>query len=645
MGTEHNSEPSGRSSGRSSGPADARAGRGARVATGRSNEIPTITALPRLTDEREYLYGIIRTIGAGPDLRSMLSGVVRLTTEATQCHACLIWFLEGSRLVLRASSEPYAALAGDISLSLDEGLVGWVARSRRSAVIEENALQDPRVKYFHELDEERFQSLVSVPMFGRDGEVMGVISLHAEAPHEFAHDDLEFLEHTASLIAGAVENARLYEESAARVDLLTALSRLLRRISAASEVDEVLDLVGRGIRELLSAATCELFLTDGEGRLELAAAEPPRIQQRPLDASQMSGLLADRSPGRPADTGASRPPSETGRLASVVWGDVPEGTSFFEPLTVGEEEMGWLAVVIESPPPGAGTVLSAIASHAAVAIRQLDLVDRLLETNLVSEFFQALSRRDGDPGRVRALASRLEANLESPHAVVVISHWDAGHPSESVTAWSEVAAKVESSMVARLPGAWFDHTEHAVRALVPAPDGTAGVVSDLEKLITSTKPLTFSVGVSEACTGATGYATAFEEAAQAAEIGGLLRGGPGIATFRDLGAYRYVLASSDLGRDADRARLDRLVEYDDRRGTALLGTLERYLDERANVVGTARTLYIHPNTLRQRLERIERESGLDLDRDDWISLAIAVKVVRLEQMRQRSVDGRGNHGS
>ena len=262
----------------------------------------------------------------------------------------------------------------------------------------------------------------------------------------------------------------------------------------------------------------------------------------------------------------------------------------------------------------------------------------------MSEFFQALSRRDGDPGRVRALASRLEANLESPHAVVVISHWDAGHPSESVTAWSEVAAKVESSMVARLPGAWFDHTEHAVRALVPAPDGTAGVVSDLEKLITSTT-LTFSVGVSEACTGATGYATAFEEAAQAAEIGGLLRGGPGIATFRDLGAYRYVLASSDLGRDADRARLDRLVEYDDRRGTALLGTLERYLDERANVVGTARTLYIHPNTLRQRLERIERESGLDLDRDDWISLAIAVKVVRLEQMRQRSVDGRGNHGS
>ena len=621
MGTEHTK--------RSSEPSSARGRRGAPIASRRAiSDIPTITAIPRLADERAYLYGIIRTIGSGPDLRSMLSAVVRLTTEATQCHACLIWFLEGERLVLRASSEPYASLAGDISLGLDEGLVGWVARSRRSAVIEENALQDPRVKYFPELDEEHFQSLVSVPMFGRDGEVMGVISLHAEAPHEFAHDDLEFLEHTASLIAGAVENARLYEQSTARVDLLTELSRLSRRISAASEIDEMLAVVGRGTRELLSASICELFLSDGEGGLELAAADPPHTQRRPLDVSQMTDPSS----------------SDAARLARAVWGNEPEGTAFFEPLTVGDEQLGWLAVVIEAPPPGAGTVLSAIAAHAAVAIRQLDLVERLLEKNLVSEFFQALSRRDGDQGRVRALAGRLEVDLESPHAVVVLSQWLGTQPSHPVTAWNEVAAKVESSMTARLPGAWFDRTERAVRALVSAPDGATRIVADVQEMIESSKSLVLAVGVSDPCVGAAGYPAAFEEAASAAEIGGLLRGGPGIATFRDLGAYRYVLASPDLGRDADRQRLDRLVDYDERRGTTLLGTLERYLDERGNVVGTARALYIHPNTLRQRLERIERESGLDLERDDWLSLAIAVKVVRLEQMRERSDDERGTHG-
>ena len=88
--------------------------------------------------------------------------------------------------MLRASSEPYEHLAGAVSMDLDEGLGGLGRQDPRSAFIKENALEDPRVKYFPELEEERFQSLVSVPMFGRDGDVMGVISLHAEAPHEFA---------------------------------------------------------------------------------------------------------------------------------------------------------------------------------------------------------------------------------------------------------------------------------------------------------------------------------------------------------------------------------------------------------------------------------------------------------------------------
>jgi DNA-binding PucR family transcriptional regulator len=76
------------------------------------------------------------------------------------------------------------------------------------------------------------------------------------------------------------------------------------------------------------------------------------------------------------------------------------------------------------------------------------------------------------------------------------------------------------------------------------------------------------------------------------------------------------------------------VDYDRRRGTQLLDTLEEYLDHRGNVVGTSRELYIHPNTLRQRLGRIERLSGIDLERDDWLSLAIATKVVKLRRMRR-----------
>ena len=69
-----------------------------------------------------------------------------------------------------------------------------------------------------------------------------------------------------------------------------------------------------------------------------------------------------------------------------------------------------------------------------------------------------------------------------------------------------------------------------------------------------------------------------------------------------------------------------LIAYDKRRRTALLDTLERYLAERRSVIESARALFIHPNTLRQRLARIEELTGLALDQDDLLSLELAIKL-------------------
>ena len=62
---------------------------------------------------------------------------------------------------------------------------------------------------------------------------------------------------------------------------------------------------------------------------------------------------------------------------------------------------------------------------------------------------------------------------------------------------------------------------------------------------------------------------------------------------------------------------------------ALLGTLERYLADRRSVIESSRALFIHPNTLRQRLARIEELTGLNLDEDDLLSLELAIKLARL----------------
>jgi DNA-binding PucR family transcriptional regulator len=75
--------------------------------------------------------------------------------------------------------------------------------------------------------------------------------------------------------------------------------------------------------------------------------------------------------------------------------------------------------------------------------------------------------------------------------------------------------------------------------------------------------------------------------------------------------------------------IELLVDYDARRGGALVQTLEEYLANGRAVALTARALIVHPNTLRQRLDRIETLTGLELAGEDLLSLELAVKLVRL----------------
>jgi DNA-binding PucR family transcriptional regulator len=139
------------------------------------------------------------------------------------------------------------------------------------------------------------------------------------------------------------------------------------------------------------------------------------------------------------------------------------------------------------------------------------------------------------------------------------------------------------------------------------------------------------MGIGESRTTPGEATRAYREAVDAATIGRALLGKGGAIAYSELGAYRYLvhIAPEDAPHDRMRAAVDRLIAYDSRRNAALLDTLERYLAERRSVIESARELFIHPNTLRQRLGRIEELTGLNLDEDDLLSLELAIKLARL----------------
>ena len=138
--------------------------------------------------------------------------------------------------------------------------------------------------------------------------------------------------------------------------------------------------------------------------------------------------------------------------------------------------------------------------------------------------------------------------------------------------------------------------------------------------------------MSSVCRGEAAFADGFAEAQQALVGTVVLSGKPTVLAYDDLGAYKYLLRVAVDGgiRDATVDAVGKLADYDEQRGAQLLATLEEFLRRHGSISATSEALYVHPNTLRQRLRRIGELSGLDLRRDDWLAIEIAVKMVKLQ---------------
>ncbi|MFI5282664.1 MAG: GAF domain-containing protein [Candidatus Dormibacterales bacterium] len=591
-----------------------------------------VPATPVATYSPEFLYQIIEVIGSGPDLGTILHRFVPLVTAATESHGCFIYLVEDSTLVLRFASAGYSHLEGKVRLALDEGLTGWVARTKRSAFIKDKSLEDPRVVYVPELEEEHYQSQVSVPILSRAGDAIGVITLHARAPHEFRPQDLAFLEHAASLIAGAIENARLYEEAVARVDQLTRLSDLAQGVAAAGTTDELLSLVADGCRDLLGAIHCEIYLLRADEQLELAVASRTRAAIS-LDAR----LLWSQVVASDGTADAAR------GLADLVWGKSAKGAPLFAALSTGGERVGLLCVMVDRAGRATRSLLASIAAYAAVAIRRRQMIESLEEKNLVKDFFEALAGGAADAGALRQQAAKLQCDLDAEHLVLQVVPWvPTAKPrvraaSDRGPVWRELATKIESRLRLELPRSIFDQREGFVRGLLRVPpagaDAAVETVRHAYQALSDVERGAVAIGLSNQCRGSAAILRGFEEAASAAQVGSLLRAGAGVFAYEELGAYRYVVNAEGSVRDRYQERLQRLVEYQKRRGTDLLRTLEVYVENHGSITRTAAALFMHPNTLRQRLARIEQLARFELEKEDWLSLGMAVKLVKLGQIR------------
>jgi signal transduction protein with GAF and PtsI domain len=135
---------------------------------------------------------ISRYMARDTNLNETLHNVVALMVEFMQCDSCLLYLLDGDRLVLCASNDQASSAVGKVSLKLDEGLTGWVARERRLLAISREAYTDARFKYFSDLPQDTYESFLSAPVIWRN-RVVGVINVQHRAAHAHTGGELEMI--------------------------------------------------------------------------------------------------------------------------------------------------------------------------------------------------------------------------------------------------------------------------------------------------------------------------------------------------------------------------------------------------------------------------------------------------------------------
>lgn len=124
--------------------------------------------------------------------------------------------------------------------------------------------------------------------------------------------------------------------------------------------------------------------------------------------------------------------------------------------------------------------------------------------------------------------------------------------------------------------------------------------------------------------------TQARRARQAAHVCGLRQD---VICYERLGAYAllYLIPKEDEWIQFLKRYIEPVKEFDERNGTCLIATLNAYFQCNGNVKRTAKSLFVHYNTVSYRLEQIERLLNIRLDdAEERFQLQLALKLMQMD---------------
>ena len=557
------------------------------------------------------------------DVEAVLKAIVRRTRSLIGSDVAYLSLndYDSGESYVRVTDGATTALFRNIRMPLGEGVLGAVATGEAPAQSADYLLDETK-SHLESSDAavaaEGVRAIMGVPLRA-EGKVIGALLVADRHPHQFSSDDVALMESIGTHAAVALENARYFSEMA---DALTRLDQAQQQnLAHVRDLEELSSLDRRLMETLASTGSLPHLLTllaESLGApvfLVSPMGEPLAGIAPESDFASLSALSAAEESVAKSSAVQFEVKGRKYTAMSAVAGDQHLAT-----LIVAEQlSLARLAVLERSALVLSVSLLFERTFQDAQYRLQLELIDDLLSPR--SEHAEALSRRAGQFG----LANHLQL------VVRVVGVAD----DQRQRALSVLRLRAEGT-----PGIIALHESHLCiiepfERRTGRPAGTGGTRDTGQSIIEELKRrrITASVGTSEPVTGFAGLSAAHTEAHTVLRaLQALSRDGEA-ADRAALGTAGMLLGAmeSPFAGQLLTAQLGPLLGYDERRGTQLVLTAWMFQEKGGAMQDTADALHIHPNTLRQRLDRIDALIGATWRRGSRsLDVQVALRLWRMK---------------
>ena len=551
--------------------------------------------------ELSALYETASDLTAIRDVDTILAAIVRRARQLLHCDMTYLSLNDegDGASYMRVTDGALTREFQNLRLPLGTGLLGLVAQTG-AAYFTEDYSSDERFVHKGYIDEavagEQIRAILGVPLV-LDGVVIGALLAVHRSVRRFPQSEVSLLTSFAAHAVVALENARLFAELD---EANRSLTRHTEAVDAAALAhDRLTDLLlgGGGVAEVAEVLSAVL---DGSASVwtpsgDLLAGEDPGLD--------WAGVV-------PASVASGRSVVVDGGLVSAALA----GTEHLATLVLRRAEPLDLA--------GRRTLERGALVTALVLLFARSVTDA--EERLGGQLLVDLLEADeGSRERLRDRVRRHSASLDGPVVVAAASIDGADRHR---------ASRAAVALARRMSGLAGEH-RGAVVLVVPNEDAHR-VGAELQAVVQGLGG-TATVGVAATSDALQGdrLVAAHGEARRCLDTLVRLGRRGEVSDPAGLGVARLLLGDNDPEHVSAfvEATVGPVREWDARRGTGLVDTLEAWFATGGHLKDTAAALHLHPNTVTQRLDRVAELLGAGWrDPARSLDLQLALRLARLQ---------------